>query len=176
VPGSGSAADQDVGAASTRPGTSCLLRREGGAIAFNGVFAARMRASATCGSGSFGQFCLLFRPDANRRLPWEQFDEVARDGISRPGLRRKSCERRRASRRRVGRATLGRSRSSDAAESLLSRTLGGLHFLGRCHCAGRRPAGSRGDRRSGEGRADLESVRGWRRLGPRCEFGLTCAA
>jgi hypothetical protein len=25
------------------------------------------------------------RPDANRRLPWEQFDEIAGDGISRPG-------------------------------------------------------------------------------------------
>ncbi|MDP9257854.1 MAG: hypothetical protein M3Q31_15045, partial [Actinomycetota bacterium] len=25
------------------------------------------------------------RPDANRRLPWEQFGEVVRDGISRPG-------------------------------------------------------------------------------------------
>jgi hypothetical protein len=33
-----------------------------------------------------------------------------------------SCERRRASRRRVDRATLGRSWSSDAAESLPSRT------------------------------------------------------
>jgi hypothetical protein len=68
-----------------------------------------------------GAALLPTRPDANRRLPWEQFNEVARDGNGRPGrcaaiLRVPSGEP------AANRSRYGRSGSSDAAESLPSIT------------------------------------------------------
>lgn len=75
------------------------------------------------------------RPDANRGLPWVQFDEIQRSHQPSRTPRRNPASAVGA-RRRSGRATLGGSQSCDAGESLpVQPPLGGPHFLRRYDCA-----------------------------------------